>query len=701
MYKLVNFLRSIKAKIKTIVYMIRYIYIRLVHEDRLRKNEKAVIELFVKMLGRYPEDKWAYVNAIALGSTNIDMLKQRLMMSKEYKDRIQEYCRMNGLLEEYLPQEFIPPNLPGDPLFVQDKAGLADELIGKAENAKKSVTLVSTWKIRCGIATYTEYLAREINKLGLCPNIVSVNDGIPDNKVTGKIVHLQHEFGIMPKLIKTDSRILVTWHTVTSNIGLTIGQFEKNGNIAGHIVHSREIADYLKTLNRRGNIHVIDHGSKIIAQIAKEEARQLLGTEMLGIKHDDKFGFVFGFQSRDKKYDELVAASHRLGIKLVISGAPHECGHTSDVAIKDNVVFLFRYLNDTEIDLWALASNILLFDYEKQKHYSVSGAMHRIIGAGRPVVCSRTNHFTDVRENEDVLKFDGQKELEQKIEEGLGDSQKLGKCALEYAKNSSWQNAARKHLDLYKSYTDLSSIPDTFDASYYDKAYFALNKGKSFYNSDGSIGHWSYANPEGEWKGCEPIVQAWKKMFCPKNALDAGCGRGTFIGYMRSAGIEAQGFDFSDFAVNNPYLRCNREWIAKKDAVQVPWGYKDSAFDLVIALDLMEHIYQEDIDKIINEICRVTGKYAFLLIAVIKGSQDRQHEKGYILKKEEGIGDGPEAVAVAGHVTMCDKAYWMEKFKRGGWRPRTDMVEEFCRMVPKDVIASWLLNAIIIFEKTP
>lgn len=142
---------------------------------------------------------------------------------------------------------------------------------------------------------------------------------------------------------------------------------------------------------------------------------------------------------------------------------------------------------------------------------------------------------------------------------------------------------------------NVSDIPPTFSNEYYDEEYYVGGRGgKKFRRPNGSVGTYSYFNPEGEWLGCEPIVKAWKQMFNPKNALDAFCGRGTFVAYMRDLGIEAYGFDFSEFAINNPYPRCKREWLKLHDGTK-RWPYKDEELDLVVMLDAYEHLYADDL----------------------------------------------------------------------------------------------------------
>lgn len=251
----------------------------------------------------------------------------------------------------------------------------------------------------------------------------------------------------------------------------------------------------------------------------------------------------------------------------------------------------------------------------------------------------------------------------------------------------------------------MSSIPDKFDSSYYDEKYFADQKGKEFRRPDGSISNWGYQNLTGEWLGCKPITEAWKELFKLKKCktkqckvLDVGCGRGQFVTYLRDIGVEACGFDYSNWAVTNRYPRCQNGWIIQQDATTT-WPYRHSSFDLVLALDLFEHIYLDDIDKVTKEMYRVTKKWIFLQIATVdRGSGNG----GYILKKGESVPVELEGMAVAGHVTVQIKEFWVDKLMKGRnnkWKLRDDLVAEFIRKVPSDVISNWVKNTLLIIEK--
>ncbi len=244
-----------------------------------------------------------------------------------------------------------------------------------------------------------------------------------------------------------------------------------------------------------------------------------------------------------------------------------------------------------------------------------------------------------------------------------------------------------------------SFLPMTFTSEYYDEDYFVKPKGKKYRQNNGLLDGWSYANPTGEYLGCKDIVKAWKTIFSPRKMLDIGTGRGTFIAYARDEGIEAEGFDYSKYAVENPYPRCKPEWLKHHDATK-PWPYTDRSFDFVTVLDFLEHCYMEDLPFVIKELHRVASKYIFIQTA-IPGSGGLQGEgKGYVLEKNKPVPIELEKYAVAGHLTLMSESKWEELLENTDWMRRRDLEAWFKAITPKDTIANWLLNSIMILERT-
>ncbi|GAH02690.1 unnamed protein product, partial [marine sediment metagenome] len=198
-----------------------------------------------------------------------------------------------------------------------------------------------------------------------------------------------------------------------------------------------------------------------------------------------------------------------------------------------------------------------------------------------------------------------------------------------------------------------------------------------------------------------PEFALWKTVFEPHNLLDVGAGRGTFIAYARDAGIDAEGFDYSEWAVSDEgrYTRCRPEWLRLHDATE-HWPYEDNSFDLVVALDFFEHIYEDDLPFVIGELYRVASKYVFLQIAVsATGGLRGRDEAGYAFKKGEEVPIGLEGCAVAGHVTVQPESFWYDRLDNEDWGVRRDMVNHFCALVDPDIIRNWLLNSLIVLER--
>ncbi len=236
----------------------------------------------------------------------------------------------------------------------------------------------------------------------------------------------------------------------------------------------------------------------------------------------------------------------------------------------------------------------------------------------------------------------------------------------------------------------------SFDSNYYNADYYVTPKGKKFRSADGQEHGWSYDNPTGEFLGADPIAKSWKTVFNPKKMLDVGCGRGTFVTYARDSGIDAVGFDFSDWAVSDEgrYSRCKKDWVRQHDATKM-WPYEDKQFDLVTCLDLLEHIYEADLDFVIDEMYRVSKKYVFIQLASLPDPS-----KGICFNKGDVIPVEWEGCAVAGHVCIQSKQWWMKKLYRPGWAMKRELLDWFIAITDPQVIANWLMNTVVVMERT-
>ena len=89
--------------------------------------------------------------------------------------------------------------------------------------------------------------------------------------------------------------------------------------------------------------------------------------------------------------------------------------------------------------------------------------------------------------------------------------------------------------------------------------------------------------------------------FNPESWLDVGCGYNTLIRDVREKYVkDSWGIDFSCPAADQI---CN--------VLDLP--FPDKRWDLVTAFDVLEHIYPNDIDKALQEMRRVSNRFAFTI----------------------------------------------------------------------------------------
>jgi len=654
----------------------------------INKDGKTELILNVEIKGN-PEDPWDPIRAHVKFEDLSGYEIKAFSISKKL-----ERLSLEGNSLLIYPRPTLPPPPPKAP-----------PVKAKTKTPPTHIAYISTAKERCGIATYTRFLSREMRRFFPVKIHRYLDSVEPD-----ALIHLSHEFGLFPDVSDIISEKLessyscITWHTVMREpVGVMLQHYhEADRHYDAHIVHNDLAKKYLSAYTRRP-IYVIPHGSLIWEPTPKETARKILDLPL-----DKKIVFLFGFMARTKGFVEVAKAASKLKDALfIISGAIHELlkehGYEVSAQIKalksENVILLERYLSEGEINLYCSACDCLLFNYKTPRFVSsASGALHRVLASGKPIVCAYDNRMIDLEDGVHALKYrqgdvEGMIHCLNLVFEDRDLAERLGRNARKLAEKTSWRNVAKMHIKVYNKIAGDSIRIGGFNGDYYDEKYFADPHGKRF-NTGETIETWGYRNPSGDWAGCFDIVQAWKNLFNPKTMLDVGCGRGQFVAYAREAGIEAYGFDFSRWAVNEGrFYRCKPEWLKLHDATK-PWPYKDKSFDLVTAIDFYEHIYAEDLDFVIGEMLRVAKRWVFLQIATTK-----KGEEGYILRKGEPV-SFKERRTWAGHVTVCSEEWWRKRLKREGWRFRDDLVKKFIDLIPdKRVIHNWLLNSILIMER--
>ena len=150
----------------------------------------------------------------------------------------------------------------------------------------------------------------------------------------------------------------------------------------------------------------------------------------------------------------------------------------------------------------------------------------------------------------------------------------------------------------------------------------------------------SYANKDHFVPFFNTIADAIVERFNPKTVLDAGCAVGYLVGALRDRGVEAYGFDISEYAITHvrddikPY--CFVHSITEKIPKEYPQKY-----DLVLTIEVLEHLFPEMGTKAIANLCQ----YSDLIL----------------------FSSTPDDITNRTHVNVQLPEYWAKEFANNGF----------------------------------
>ena len=94
--------------------------------------------------------------------------------------------------------------------------------------------------------------------------------------------------------------------------------------------------------------------------------------------------------------------------------------------------------------------------------------------------------------------------------------------------------------------------------------------------------------------------------FSPKTLLDAGCAKGFLVECLRNEGVNAFGIDTSEYAISNAY-----ELIKDYCRVASISDPLDSKYDVIISIEVLEHMEKSESEIAIANLCNYTDKILF------------------------------------------------------------------------------------------
>lgn len=174
------------------------------------------------------------------------------------------------------------------------------------------------------------------------------------------------------------------------------------------------------------------------------------------------------------------------------------------------------------------------------------------------------------------------------------------------------------------------------------------------------------AHYQNSLSSAKEIVPLFFEFFKPSAVLDVGCGLGTWLTVFEEHGCKIKGID-GDY-VNSQDLIIDKEKFTPFDLNQA-FDLKEK-FDLVISLEVAEHIFPENAESFINSIC---------------------HHSDIVLFSAAVIGQEGTL-----HFNEQDNEYWTALFSKSGYQCVDFMRHKIWN---NNKISWWYRQNILIFIK--
>jgi len=367
----------------------------------------------------------------------------------------------------------------------------------KKPASQLKVAFVGNWKMRCGIATFSENLWPEIIKhisdfklfiektdlltgdiyqLGdqilsdqqvvmcwergksLSPLVKEIKEYDPD------IVFIQHEFGLWPNAAYwlamlsqlSEYRVICTMHSVFHHKDKTIVE----AAIPEIVVHLDGAKKLLEEKGVISKITVIPHGCYSFTE------------ERLWNFYHSNYTFMqqgFGFEY--KNFEASIQAAAILKNKYpnvfftaLISESPYNMvGHTtyynklmslvSQYSLEENVSLIRGFQSDQVIDSYLRTNQVAVFPYISipgHEVFGASGAARLAMSKNTPIITSSIPHFSDVPS----IKADTPEEIAAALEKLFTDpvaKQQQLQNQIQYIQDNTWEKIGLRYKDLFEN----------------------------------------------------------------------------------------------------------------------------------------------------------------------------------------------------------------------------------------------------------
>ena len=200
----------------------------------------------------------------------------------------------------------------------------------------------------------------------------------------------------------------------------------------------------------------------------------------------------------------------------------------------------------------------------------------------------------------------------------------------------------------------------------------------------------------------------WRN-FRVATSLDVGCATGYLVEVLRERGVEAEGCDLSQFAIDHATPGAAGHLRVANLFAGLPWA--DGAFDLVTTLEILEHLPPDRVPDALAELARVCSGYLYATIPSFGPNRSGPdgHFEGKVRPERvdhyNGLGPhyrGPVPESdlavdaagelVEGHLCIASFEWWTERFAEAGFTRCIDVETRlYADIEPADLARYWNL----------
>lgn len=251
---------------------------------------------------------------------------------------------------------------------------------------------------------------------------------------------------------------------------------------------------------------------------------------------------------------------------------------------------------------------------------------------------------------------------------------------------------------LRKTKAPKSDAADTYDGSYFGEGRDA---------SGDRAGMSGYARYDRIASNADIAGWLLWRNFRVERSLDVGCATGYLVEVLRERGIDGEGCDVSPFAIDHAAPGAKGHVRVGNPVTGLPWS--DGTFDLVTALEILEHLPPDRVPVALAELRRVCRGYCYATIPSFgpNASGPDGHLEGKVLPERlayyQGLspdytGPVPEADLavdaqgnpVEGHLSIASFRWWTDRFAEAGFTRQIDVERRlYSDIEPAGLIPFW------------